>query len=386
MKYALIALDVHCAGKKKEGIPMRGPLRLGLSIFLFAFTFTVVVLHGGFTVPAPVLNKVPQISTIFISIIIQALPFVLIGVFGSALMQNLVTVEMIENKLAKTRRLPGILLAIGAGFCFPVCDCGVIPVARRLLMKRVPPYMAVAFMVTAPLVNPITVWATATAFGYSLPVTLIRVGLAIAIGIIVAWLVSEFLPNLEDILNQQTLLELESAAVELEAEHPAGDCGHDHAHGHGHDHDHHHHSWQSVLGAVFEHANTEFLEVGKFLIIGALLASVIQALLPKEALLTVTQNPALSILVMMLLALSLSLCAEADAFVARSFTYHFPFGSVMAFMVFGQMLDIKNALLLSKNFKPKALLFIFGCCAALVFLSCLLLNLNNGSSLFQGRF
>ncbi|TCL68486.1 hypothetical protein EDC14_101326 [Hydrogenispora ethanolica] len=358
---------------------MKAPFKLGLSIFLFAFTFTVVVL-GGVTIPPSILNKLPQLSTVFISIIIQALPFVLIAVFASALMQKLITVEMIEQKLAKTGRLPGILMAIGAGFLFPVCDCGVIPVARRLLLKKVPPYMAIAFMVTAPLVNPITVWATATAFGYSLSVTLIRLGMAIGIGIIVAWLVSEFLPNLSDILNQPTLAAMESAAAAAEPEAHSCSCGC------GHSHEHHGPRRQSVIGAVFEHANEEFLEVGKFLIIGAFLAATIQVALPKTALLALTQNPALSILTMMLLALSLSLCAEADAFVARSFTYHFPLGSVMAFMVFGQMLDIKNTLLLVKSFRPKALVFIFGCCAVLVFLLCLLLNLSGAGRFFQGRF
>jgi uncharacterized membrane protein YraQ (UPF0718 family) len=331
----------------------------------------IFIVFYGLSIPSVALNKLPQLITVFISIVIQALPFVLIGVFGSALMQNLITIEMIEKKLAKTSKLPGILLAIGAGFFFPVCDCGVIPVARRLLLKRVPPYMAVAFLVTAPLVNPITVWATATAFGYSLPVTLIRVGMAIIVGIIVALLVNKFYPSMEELFNRKALSELTPASASESKKIMK----------------HHSHHQESLIAGIFEHANEEFLEVGKFLIIGALIAATIQTLVPKQSLLAITQDPALSVLVMMVLAVSLSLCAEADAFVARSFVYHFPMGSVMSFMVFGQMIDLKNLALLLKNFKPRAILFIFGICAILVFILSSLLNaFSANNSLIWGRF
>jgi uncharacterized membrane protein YraQ (UPF0718 family) len=308
-----------------------------------------------------------HLVTVFLSIIIQALPFVLIGVFGSATMHNLVTTEMVETKLARTTKLPGILLAIGAGFCFPVCDCGVIPVARRLLIKKVPPYMAIAFLVTAPLINPITIWATATAFGYNLPVILTRVGMAIVVGIIVAVAVSKPFPSIEQLFNQKTLRELEVAA----AAKPVETAGH---------------AYQgSIMAEIFNHANEEFLEVGKFLIVGSLIAATIQTAFFKPVLMGAAQHPALSVLMMMLLALCLSLCAEADAFVARSFVAHFSMGSIMAFMVFGQMLDLKNLALLLKNFKPKALLFIFGLCALLVFGLCSLFNLCFANALIGGR-
>ncbi|HBE78406.1 MAG TPA: hypothetical protein DDW65_11610 [Firmicutes bacterium] len=345
---------------------MKKQLSLIAKLFLLSFLLSFVIFHGLF-LPTAFLNKLPQMVTIFLSIVIQALPFVLIGVFGSALMQNFVTVEMVENKLAKTAKLNGILLAIGAGFFFPVCDCGVIPVARRMLLKKVPPYMAIAFLVTAPLVNPITVWATATAFGYNLPVTLIRVGMAIVIGIIVALMVSELFPTLEHLFTSKAIQEWETAAGDNE-----------------NIIEHHHHKG-SVLADIIDHANEEFLEVGKFLIIGSLIASIIQTVIPKQSLLVITQNPALSVMVMMALALCLSLCAEADAFVARSFTYHFPLGSVMAFMVFGQMLDIKNAALLLKSFKLKAILFIFGLCAILVLIFCTFMNRMPINNLMHGR-
>jgi Predicted permeases len=360
---------------------MKKRLMLIAKLFLLSFLLSFVVFHGLF-IPTTVLNKLPQIVTIFLSIVIQALPFVLIGVFGSAVMQNIVTVEMVETKLTRTAKLPGILLAIGAGFLFPVCDCGVIPVARRMLFKKVPPYMAIAFLVTAPLVNPITVWATATAFGYNLPVTLIRVGMAILVGIIVALMVSEFFPSLDQLFTPKAIQEWETAA---DGENSGGATGAEIAAHQLETADHQHHK-SSLLAEIFDHANEEFLEVGKFLIIGALIASIVQTVIPRQSLMAITQNPALSVVVMMALALSLSLCAEADAFVARSFTYHFPLGSVMAFMVFGQMIDIKNTALLLKSFKLKAILFIFGLCAILVLILCTLMNLTPIHNLMRGGF
>ncbi len=359
---------------------MKKLAKTAFSLFLLAFILTFIALHG-LTIPTAILSQLPKLVTIFLSIIIQALPFVLIGVFGSALMQNLITPEMVERKLTRTRKLPGILFAIGAGFFFPVCDCGVIPVVRRLLLKKVPPYMAIAFLVTAPLVNPITVWATATAFGYNLPITLLRVGMAVGIGIIVAMLSARCLPTLNEVFSAKALREMSEAAANETT------VGEDHDHtAHAHGSCVCQQSRQSKIGAIFEHANEEFLEVGKFLIIGSLIAATIQTMVPKQALMVFTQNPVLSVAVMMLLALSLSLCAEADAFVARSFTLHFPMGSVMAFMVFGQMLDIKNALLLLKSFRLKALLLIFGCCALLVLIVCSFFNLLAADRLLWGRF
>ena len=252
---------------------MKKQLTLIAKLFFLSFLLSFIAFHGLF-LPTSFLNKLPQIVTIFLSIVIQALPFVLIGVFGSALIQNFVTVDMVESKLNRTTKLPGILLAIGAGFCFPVCDCGVIPVVRRMLLKKVPPYMAIAFLVTAPLVNPITVWATATAFGYNPSVTLIRVGMAIFIGIIVALAVSEFFPSLEQLFTAKAIHEWEAdngeiSKVEAEiAAHQEETVEH-----------HHENSKSFIWTDIFDHANEEFLEVGKFLIIGALIASITQTIL-----------------------------------------------------------------------------------------------------------
>lgn len=361
---------------------MKVTFKTTFSILFLTFFLLLLVFQSGL-IPAPFLNQMPLLVTVFISIIIQAFPFVLIGVFGSALMHKFITVEMIENKLARTGKLPGILLAIRSGLFFPVCDCGVIPVVRRLLVKKVPPYMAVAFLVTAPLVNPITIWATATAFGYNLPVTLIRVGMAVVVGIIAALFASKFLPSVEYLISPKVLQELETGSS-----HHSHDCSANDPAVHSIAKTQHDSKKRNepVIAGIFHHANEEFLEVGKFLVIGAFIAAVMQTFIPRQSLLAITQNPALSVLIMMVLALSMSLCAEADAFVARSFMYHFSLGGVMSFMVFGQMIDFKNAAFLLKSFKPRAVFQIFGLCAILVFIFCCLLDLLPVQNMLWRKF
>lgn len=357
---------------------MKTGFKFVILLFLLSFLLTALgALEFSYgIIPFAIVNKIPQFVTIFISIVIQALPFVLIGVFGSALIQRYITVEMIENRLTRTKRLPGILMAIGAGFFFPVCDCGVIPVVKRLLLKRVPPYMAIAFLITAPLVNPITIWATATAFGYNIGITLIRVGMAVLVGIIVSLFIGKYFSRVEDIFKPHLLSDLEAASGEHSA----------HCHCHACESEPEHSTSQKSLNGIFEHAIDEFLEVGKFLVFGSLIAATMQTFIPRETVMVFTKNPVLSVGIMMLTALILSLCAEADAFVARSFAFHFPLGSVMAFMVFGQMFDIKNTALLLKSFKPKLVFAMIFLCAILVFLMCSVFNLMVTDGWIWGRF
>lgn len=342
---------------------MKFKFRCLFALFLFSLTFTLMLMGDDLVVPPFIAGKLSQLVTIFLSVIIQALPFILLGVFGSAFIQRFVSVELVEEILSRTSKLPGILIAIGTGFFFPVCDCGVFPIVRRLLAKQVPPYMAIAFLITAPLINPLTIWATATAFGGDLTVILSRIWMAILIGVLVSLAVSKTFPTMEHLFHQRALRELETSASK--AEPPTHNCGY-------HEHSS---SWSSGITEIIDHACIEFVEVVKYLTVGALLAATIQTFILKQSLMLITSNPAFSVLVMMLLALTLSLCAEADAFVARSLTFHFPLGSVMAFMVFGQMIDLKNTFLILKSFKLKAFLFIFGLCALLVFMFCSLFKL-----------
>ncbi|WP_167407843.1 permease [Bacillus subtilis] len=267
-----------------------------------------------------------QLNSIFISILIEAIPFILIGVILSGIIQMFVSEEMIARIMPKNRFL-AVLFGALAGVLFPACECGIIPVTRRLLLKGVPLHAGVAFMLTAPIINPIVLFSTYIAFGNRWSVVFYRGGLALAVSLIIGVILSYQFKD-----NQL-----------LKPDEP----GHHH---------HHHGTLLQKLGGTLRHAIDEFFSVGKYLIIGAFIAAAMQTYVKTSTLLAIGQNDVSSSLVMMGLAFVLSLCSEVDAFIASSFSSTFSLGSLIAFLVFGAMVDIKNLLMMLAAFKKR---FVF---------------------------
>ncbi|MEH7444859.1 permease [Bacillus sp. JJ1122] len=267
-----------------------------------------------------------QLNTIFISILIEAIPFVLIGVLIAGVIQIFVTEEMLAKVLPKNRFL-AVIYATLLGALFPACECGIVPIVRRLLQKGVPLHAGIAFMLTGPVINPIVLFSTYVAFGNNWEMMLYRGGLAIIISFIVGIILSYQYKD-----NQL----LDKLAVNQ----------------------HHHisHEKQTIWGKLMDtlrHAVEEFFSVGKYLIVGAFVAAAMQTFIKTSTLLQIGQNEASSSLVMMGLAFVLSLCSEADAFIASSFSSTFSTGSLVAFLVFGPMVDIKNTLMMLAVFKKR---------------------------------
>ncbi|BCJ85989.1 hypothetical protein skT53_09740 [Effusibacillus dendaii] len=129
-----------------------------------------------------------------------------------------------------------------------------------------------------------------------------------------------------------------------------------------------------VSGAVIEHAVIEFFEVGGFVIISAAVASLLQTFVPVSVISPIGQHPVWSVLAMMGLASLLSLCSEADAFVARSLAGLTTPGGVLGFLVVGQMIDTRNVFLLPRVFPPLAVKIAF--CLAIVLPLCVGVWLN----------
>ncbi|MFJ1448077.1 permease [Bacillus halotolerans] len=267
-----------------------------------------------------------QLNSIFISILIEAIPFILIGVILSGIIQMFVSEEMIARIMPKNRFL-AVLFGALAGILFPACECGIIPITRRLLLKGVPLHAGVAFMLTAPIINPIVLFSTYIAFGNRWSVVFYRGGLALAVSVIIGIILSYQFKD-----NQL-----------LKPDEP----GHRH---------HLHHTLLQKLGGTLRHAIDEFFSVGKYLIIGAFIAAAMQTYVKTSTLLAIGQNDVSSSLVMMSLAFVLSLCSEVDAFIASSFSSTFSLGSLIAFLVFGAMVDIKNLLMMLAAFKKR---FVF---------------------------
>jgi uncharacterized membrane protein YraQ (UPF0718 family) len=274
-----------------------------------------------------------QMNTIFISILIEALPFILLGVLISGIIQIFVTEEMMARIIPKNK-IFAVFSAAFIGAIFPACECGIVPITRRLMAKGVPLYAAIPFMLTGPVINPIVLFSTYIAFGNNWDMVLYRGGIALLVALIVGGLLS----------------------IQFKDSQLKNDVA-DHVH---------RISLKGKFIGMLKHSIDELFSVGKFLILVAFVAALIQTTVKTSTLLDIGQGPLSSNLVMMGLAYVLSLCSEADAFVAASFRSTFSTGSLVAFLVFGPMLDIKNTLMLLGTFKAKFVLYLMGYITILV--------------------
>ncbi len=288
----------------------------------------------GFSLPQSFL----QMNTIFISILIEALPFVTLGVLISGIIQIFLTEEMIAKVIPKNRIL-AVLFASFLGFFFPSCECGIVPIVRRLTAKGVPISAGVAFMLTAPIINPVVLFATYIAFGSDWKMALYRAIGALVVSIAVGLMLAYFYKG----------------NPLKEEEH------HDHHHEHEHHHHDHSHTKTSIWKKIWltlEHAVEEFFSMGKYLVIGSLIAAAVQTYIKTSTLVSIGHGKISSSLVMMALAFILSLCSEADAFIASSFRTTFATSSLLAFLVFGPMVDLKNLMMMMATFKKRLVFMI----------------------------
>ncbi|MBP1966589.1 permease [Paenibacillus aceris] len=277
-------------------------------------------------------DQIQSFKTIFISILLEAIPFILLGVLLSSLLQTFVSEQAIRRFIPKNPIL-GILFACLLGILFPMCECGMIPVVRRLILKGMPVYIAVVFIIAGPIINPIVFAATFMAFRNHPAIAYSRMGLAFAAAVIIGLLLYRFVQS-NPLRNSRV-------------------------NGEGHHHHHHHHgSFSSKVNSFFLHASDEFFEMGKYLVFGSLLTALIQIFMQRESLLAIGQGPISSHLFMIGFAYILSLCSTSDAFVASSFQTSFTSGSLLTFLVFGPMLDFKSTLMLLSVFKTKFVLIL----------------------------
>ncbi|MFD0673104.1 permease [Cohnella sp. GCM10027633] len=278
-----------------------------------------------------------QLNTIFLSMIMEAIPFVLVGVLISGLIQSFITEQWIARVMPKNRVLSS-LLGCSVGVLFPSCECGIVPITRRLLNKGVPLNAGIAFMLTGPIVNPIVLFSTFIAFGNDWTMAAIRAGMAFAVALAVSLTLSFLFPTLPLRETQQRLAQAETAATApatgkpLPVTRPV---------------------WYVRIYQVLLHSIDEFFSVGKYLVLGAFIAASMQTFVPTSTLLHLGSNPVTASLIMIALAFVMSLCSEADAFIASSFRSTFSTGALSAFLVFGPMIDIKNTLMLFGAFRAK---------------------------------
>ncbi|QHW34644.1 permease [Paenibacillus rhizovicinus] len=283
-----------------------------------------------------------QLNTIFLSMIMEAIPFILLGVIVSGLIQTFLSERWIARVMPRNR-FAASLLGCGVGLLFPACECGIVPITRRLLRKGVPLHAGIAFMLTGPIINPVVLFATYIAFGNDWHMVLVRGGAAIVVAYITAIIISFLYPKLPMRLHEDAVIVETAAASETAAYAATGK-----------------EPLYRRLYDVMLHAIDEFFSVGKYLVLGAFIAASMQTFIPTSSLMKLGGNPVTASLVMIGLAFVMSLCSEADAFIASSFRSTFSIGALSAFLVFGPMVDIKNTLMLLGVFRGKFVLVLIG--------------------------
>ena len=301
------------------------------------------------------------VHTVFTGIVLQAVPFMLFGALVSSTLYVFVPDRLLIKLFPKKYGI-GFLTALFAGTLFPVCECAAVPLMRSLIKKGVAMPIAVTFMLASPIVNPISIVSTLYAFPQQPSVAFYRLGfgllIACAIGLLLLFYPEE--KYLKEDFDREPAVQPHSlgdaaAAFRLatgrSAQNSRSEPQSDNFDATAAESKV---QWlQAKVYALLMHTCSEFFTTGPFLILGAFITALIRAAVPQELFSITSGSAAGSLLVMMLFAFVFSACSTSDAFIARSFLNRFPSGSILGFLVYGPMMDIKNLFMLLSLFKKR---------------------------------
>lgn len=243
-------------------------------------------------------------STLFVSICVQALPFLVLGVTISGLLEAFVPADAVRRLLPKRPAL-AVPVAGLAGFALPGCECGSVPVAGRLIAGGAPPAAALTFLLAAPAINPVVIVSTAVAFPGQPAMVVARVAASLTAAMVMGLLWSR--AKVQDLFN------------DVHTEHSER---------------------PGRVGRFAEAASRDLVHAGGYLVVGAFAAATLQLVIPRTVLDAVAGNELLAIATLAVAAVVLSICSEADAFVAAGLP-QFSLSSRLVFLVVGPMVDLK---------------------------------------------
>ncbi|MFV0372469.1 permease [Microbacterium sp.] len=276
--------------------------------------------------PGPVLpTRLQDGLTLSLSVLIESLPFVVLGVLLSIAVQVWLPPGVLERWMPKRAWARRAVLAL-LGMFIPVCECGNVPFARGLMMRGFSVPETLTFLIAAPIVNPIVIITTHQAFGFDDGILVARLLGGYAIANLVGWLYSRH-------TDPDALITDRFRAACAVAEADSAGRGR-----------------RSLVQFVIE-----LRAVMPALVIGSALAGAVQVLVPRDTLLAIGSNPALSIVAMIALAMVVSICSNVDAFFALSFASTFTPGSIAAFLLVGPLIDVKMLALLRTTFRTRTL-------------------------------
>jgi uncharacterized protein len=371
-------------------------------------------------------TELPKFINSFISILYEALPFIILGAVIAGVLEELVPQRIIAKIIPRSRV---VAIAIGGllGLLFPMCECGIIPVMRRLLRKGVPLSCCVCYVLGGPIINVVVMLSTYVAFsgkdkfapvetgirpeymatlGFSSDVPFpgnvpwaalhssvpqfqatppppqfsalgmmsLRMGLgflvAFGTSLIVEW---QHRKHGNRLLAPLAIADTAVSETNDDDETPAQTK-----------------SWWQRLSNISETALHDFVDITVYLILGALLAALSRLILPPQQMQSLALSyPALAIIIMMGLAILMCICSEADAFVAASFRM-LPPAPKLGFLVLGPMLDFKLYMMYTRVFRPRLIWTIIAAVVVQVLLYSLLVHFlwetfGPGASLGVGK-
>ena len=263
--------------------------------------------------------------TFLISIVVEALPFVVLGIMVSVAVQVWLPERWLLRRLPKCRWARQVTISL-FGVFVPVCECDNVPLARGLLVQGLSASESLVFLLAAPVLNPVTIITTQQAFANDPVVLAGRMAGGFVIANVVGWV---FMRRRRDELLQPNFIKTCQISRHI-----------------------HERRWVRSL-ELFRYEASHMLPA---LLFGAAVAALVQVAVPREILLTLGSNPAWSIAAMLVLAFVISICSNVDAFFALAFKDMFTAGSLVSFLVFGPMIDIKLLSLMRTTYQPKVLM------------------------------
>ncbi len=316
-----------------------------------------------------------QFLLVFTSIVYEALPFVVLGVVIAGLLEEFVPQQFITKVIPRSRVLA---IAMGGflGVIFPMCECGIIPVMRRLLRKGLPLSVCVSYLLAGPVINVVVILSTYVAFnprepefyifGGPLYVVLLRTGMAFVIAFVTALIVERqeqhhgrdklLAPKVLEGLNKSTVDTSNGRRTVIER-----------------------------LNNISGTALNDFVDIMAFLILGACLAAFGRSVVEQTEFDQLLQmSAAIPILLMMGIAVIFCLCSEADAFVAANFSAAWPPASKLAFLVLGPMMDVKLYLMYTRIFRTRLIWTIILSVVVQVFVYSLIIHYIDMQGWFPG--
>ena len=277
----------------------RGGSSLALIVVLLAVLVAQAPVGRALSTPA-----MQGWMTVFVAVVVQALPFLVLGVLLSAVIAVYVPASFFVRVLPARPALAVPVAGMG-GAVLPGCECASVPVAGALVRRGVTPAAALTFLLSAPAINPVVLTATAVAFPGRPEMVLARFVASLLVACAMGWLWQRL--GRTDWLKPPSRPAFEGLGKGAAF-------------------------WGSVRHDV--------MHAGGFLVVGAMAAATLKSLVPEEWLRSAAGNLVISVVVLGLLAVLLSICSEADAFVAASLT-QFSLTARLAFLVVGPMIDLK---------------------------------------------